>query len=252
VRPSIVVVRSWRGGTGKSTVVGRLSRTLADRGLRVGLIDVSLQAPGLHDTIGVGEDRLTGSLFDYLIGDCEIEDVHHDASHLVHPGDGRLYLIPALPDAKNIGNPAFGRYDPGLLHDGFRRLISLLKLDVLLVDTHAGINYEALYAIIAADIDIVVARGHAGERQGIRLAAAMCAQISRHRSLLVLNMVDPGADPGALRRDAAQACGVEVAAVIPFSTTPAADAAAEQAYGALADELIRATEAPEGVPASGA
>ena len=239
---SIVVVRSWRGGTGKSTVVSRLSHALAERGLRVGLIDVSLQAPGLHDSIGVAEERLDGSLFDYLIGDCEIEDVHHDVSDLLTPGPGRLFLIPALQDAKNIGNPAFGRYDPGLLHDGFRRLITRLELDVLLVDTHAGINYEALYAIIAADIDVVVARADAGERPGIRLAAAMCAQISHHRSMLVLNMVNPGADPATLRSEVEVDCSLEVSAVIPYALdgSDAARIAVDRAYGDLAEALTAA------------
>jgi MinD-like ATPase involved in chromosome partitioning or flagellar assembly len=211
----IVAVHSWRGGTGKSTVVCRLGAQLAARGRRVGLVDASLQAPGLHDAAGIDESRLRLGLADYLVGRCEIEDVPCDVSHLVPGGGGQMYLVPAATDTENITLPAFGRYDPGLLTDGFHQLTSALDLDFLLVDTHAGINYEAVYTIGAADVVILVVRSVPAERRGVRLAAAFAAQICRCVRLLVVNAASLEPDGAALRRHIEAECGIPIAAVVP-------------------------------------
>lgn len=51
-----VLFTSARGGEGTTTVCGRLGETLAARGLRVVIVDLSLRAPAAHRLAGVGRD----------------------------------------------------------------------------------------------------------------------------------------------------------------------------------------------------
>jgi septum site-determining protein MinD len=215
---NIVAVHSWRGGTGKSTVVARLGCLLAARGLRVGLVDASLQAPGLHDVLGVTGSRLRSCLWDYLSGDCEIEDTHLELVDLVPAGQGALFLVPARADVEAFTfSAASGRYDAGLLHEGFRRLISVLELDLLFIDTYPGANHEAMHAIASADIDILVARSGSDENYSAAFAASIAAKIGRTppAPLLVVNMAPPDCDPVAVERRAEELYQREVSAVLP-------------------------------------
>jgi septum site-determining protein MinD len=215
---AIVAVHSWRGGTGKSTVVARLGTTLAGRGLRVGMVDASLHAPGLHEALDIDVSSFRLCLWDYLRGVCEIEDARHDLSGLLPAPDGTLFLVPARTDVEAISlYAASGRYDAGLLHEGFHRLIGVLGLDVLLIDTHSGADHEALHAIASSDVDILVTRVGSAEQRSAGLAASISHQLGRMppASLLVVNMLPPGHDPVPYGRCAAESYQLPVAAVLP-------------------------------------
>ncbi|MEN3360438.1 MAG: hypothetical protein V7637_4420 [Mycobacteriales bacterium] len=215
---NIVAVHSWRGGTGKSTVVARLGCLLAARGLRVGLVDASLQAPGLHEALGLDPAELRSCLWDYLSGACEIEETHVDLADLVPAGGGQLYLVPARTDMEAITMSAVsGHYDAGLLHEGFRRLISVLRLDLLFIDTYSGANHEAMHAIASADIDILVARAGSDENRSSTFAASIAAKVGRTppEPLLVVNMAPPDTDLESVGERAGVAYQRAVAAVLP-------------------------------------
>jgi MinD-like ATPase involved in chromosome partitioning or flagellar assembly len=154
-------------------------------------------------------------LWDYLRGVCEIEDARHDLTGAL---SGSLFLVPARTDVEAISlYAASGRYDAGLLHEGFQRLISVLELNLLLIDTHSGADHEALHAIASSDVDILVTRAGSAEQRSAGLAASVSAQLGRNPpvSLLVVNLTPPGTDQEAQARCAAQAYGLPVAAVLP-------------------------------------
>lgn len=46
---TIITIHSFRGGTGKTSVAANTAALLAAEGLRVGVVDGNIQAPGLHD-----------------------------------------------------------------------------------------------------------------------------------------------------------------------------------------------------------
>ena len=214
----IVAVHSWRGGTGKSTLVARLGRLLAARGFRVGLVDAGLQAPGLHEALGVDAGMFRLCLWDYLSGACEIEEALLDLTGSVQPGTGRLFLVPARTEVEAVTlSVSSGRYDAGLLYEGFHRLVSVLDLDLLFVDTHSGANHEAMHAIASSDIDLLVTRAGSSENRSATLATRIAAQLGCQppEALLVVNMAPTVSDPAVLRRRAEQAYRMPAAAILP-------------------------------------
>ncbi|HVQ93211.1 MAG TPA: MinD/ParA family protein [Mycobacteriales bacterium] len=248
---NIVAVHSWRGGTGKSTLVARLGCLLAARGLRVGLVDASLQAPGLHEALGLDGTQLRSCLWDYLSGACEIEDTHVDLAALMPAGcAGRLYLVPARTDVEVITlSSASGQYDAGLLHEGFHRLIQVLRLDLLFIDTYSGANHEAMHAIASADIDILVTRAGSAENRSATFAASIAAKVGRTppEPLLVVNMAPPDTDLDSVGVLAGAAYQRTVAAVLPRVHDSLDDGGPERhvaglhaGLGQLADRLLLA------------
>src|SRR5690606_33701716 len=76
----IVSIHSFRGGTGKSNISANVAAVLAARGKRVGVVDTDIQSPGIHVLFGLGEERISHALNDYLWGECEIEQTAYDVT----------------------------------------------------------------------------------------------------------------------------------------------------------------------------
>ena len=75
---TIISVHSFRGGTGKSNTAANLSAVVAARGMRVGVIDADIQAPGIQVLFGIPGDAVKASLNDFVWGDVEFADVAVD------------------------------------------------------------------------------------------------------------------------------------------------------------------------------
>lgn len=212
----VVTVHSWQGGSGRSTAVANLGYLLAQRGLRVALVDASLQAPGLHCALGLPDDTFGAGLSDYLRGGCGIDEVFHDVGARLAVGGGTLVLVPARPDPGLIARCVLGRgYDPGLFHESLRWLDETLGFEAVLIDTHAGVNPEAVNALAVADLRLVLAAPGARAYAGARTAGTIARQVNRNPVLLVVTMLGSGADPAELADAAAAASGLEVAALLP-------------------------------------
>lgn len=151
-----IVVHSYRGGTGKSSVLANLALLLAGEGRRVGVIDTDIQSPTLDLLFRL---RPGPSLADYLLGRCEIEAAAQEVQR-GRPGGGRgsLYVVPARTGTAALRELMTTGYDVGLLPEGFDRLAVHHALDVLLLDTHAGLNNESVTAMASADVLLIMAR----------------------------------------------------------------------------------------------
>src|SRR3954470_7748052 len=96
----VVVVHSYRGGTGKSNITANLAATLARAGSRVGIVDTDIQSPGIHAIFDFDEDSIGRTLNDYLWGNCPIEDTAHDVTSVLRQAvdvadGGAIYLVPS-------------------------------------------------------------------------------------------------------------------------------------------------------------
>lgn len=214
----IISVHSFRGGTGKSNTSANITYLCAKQGLRVGVVDTDIQSPGIHILFGMEEDKMGNSLNDYLWGKCDIEDCAHDVTDaLATPVDGKIFLIPSSIKAGEIARVLREGYDVGLLNDGFQDLIKRLKLDILIIDTHPGLNEETLLSIAISDTLVLILRPDQQDYQGTSVTADVARKLEVPQMLLLVNKVPAMFNTEEVKQRVEKTYNCEVAAVIPHS-----------------------------------
>jgi len=214
----IISIHSFRGGTGKSNLTANVAALFASRGLRVGVVDTDIQSPGIHVLLGMDKDSVPHSLNDYLWGKCEIEQAAYNiTSRLAATMSGTVFLIPSSIKASDIARVLHEGYDPGLLNDGFRRLIAVLRLDMLMIDTHPGLNEETLLAIAISDTLVIIMRPDQQDYQGTSVTVAVARRLGVPTMMLVVNNAWHTLDLAKVQQRVEQSYGCEVAAVLPHS-----------------------------------
>ena len=214
----IVSVHSFRGGTGKSNTTANLAALLAAEGHRVGVVDTDIASPGIHVLFGLEEDKIGHSLNDYLWGKCDIQQTAHDVTPNMAAGvKGKLFLVPSSIRAGEIARVLREGYDVGLLNDGFRNLIQALDLDVLMIDTHPGLNEETLLSIAISDVLVIILRPDQQDYQGTGVTVEVARKLSVPSLLLVVNKVPAAFPPAEVRARVEKAYTADVAAVLPHS-----------------------------------
>ncbi len=214
----IVSIHSFRGGTGKSNTTASLAALVAAQGRRVGVVDTDIASPGIHVLFGLEEDRMVHSLNDYLWGRCEIQGTAHDVTaNLGSDIQGRVFLVPSSIKAGEIARILRDGYDVGLLNDGFHELIQALNLDLLMIDTHPGLNEETLLSIAISDVLLIILRPDQQDYQGTGVAVEVARRLSVPRMMLVVNKVPAVFFEAEVKARVEQAYQAEVAAVLPHS-----------------------------------
>ena len=215
---TIVSVHSFRGGTGKSNTTANLAAVIAAAGHRVGVIDADIQSPGIHVLFGLAGDEVTGSLNDFLWHGRSIADVAHDVSERVDPDlAGRLYLIPSSMQPGEITRVLREGYDAHRLTNGIRELIDALRLDVLFIDTHPGLNEETLLSLVISHTLLIVMRPDRQDYEGTGITARVARELDVPQVHIVVNKAPMQLDPEAIARRVSEAYGCNVAAVLPHS-----------------------------------
>ncbi len=215
---SIVSVHSFRGGTGKSNTTANLAVLLAESGKRVGVIDTDIQSPGIHILFGLSGDEITASLNDFLWHGSDIKDAAIDVTPVASlSGAGKIYLIPSSTKPGEITRVLREGYDAQRLTQGLRRLVDELRLDVLMIDTHPGLNEETLLSLVISNALIVVMRPDHQDYEGTGITIKVARGLQVPRMLLVVNKTPPGFDPATVKAKVEHAYGCEVAAVLPHS-----------------------------------
>lgn len=214
----IISVHSFRGGTGKSNTSANLAALYAMEGLRVGVVDTDIQSPGIHVIFGLDEDEAIYSLNDYLWGRCAIEQTACDVSSALGEGcKGAIYLIPSSANAADIARVLHDGYDIDLLTDGFRDLIRALRLDILVIDTHPGLNEETLLSIAISNALLVVMRPDYQDYQGTGLTVEVARELEVPRMTILINKAPSTFDQEQIRRTVSETYNCSVAGVIPHS-----------------------------------
>jgi MinD-like ATPase involved in chromosome partitioning or flagellar assembly len=214
----IVSVHSFRGGTGKSNTTANLATLLAAAGQRIGVIDADIQSPGIHILFGLDEGEMRYSLNDYLWGDCRIEQAAHEVTPDLDPTiPGQVFLIPSSIKAGEIARVLREGYDVSMLNDGFHELIETLSLDVLMIDTHPGLNEETLLSIAISDVLAIVLRPDQQDYQGTGVTVEVARKLDVPRLLLIVNKVPAVFDAADVKAQVEQTYNCEVAAVLPHA-----------------------------------
>ena len=224
--PKIISVHSFRGGTGKSNTTANLAAIFASEGKRVGVIDTDIQSPGIHVLFGVNEDDIKYSLNDYLWGKCEIQQTAVDVTASLNatpdnrlriPAGGQVYLIPSSIKVGEIARVLREGYDVGLLNDGFQNLVTELNLDILLIDTHPGLNEETLLSIAISDSLAILMRPDQQDYQGTGVTVEVARKLDVPNMVLIVNKTPTSLDFNEVRERVAATYNCTVGAVLPHS-----------------------------------
>jgi len=214
----IISVHSFRGGTGKSNTTANLAALLANSGLRVGIVDTDIQAPGIHVIFGMDRMKIVHSLNDYLWGECAIDQTAYDVTdNLGAPVSGKIYVIPSSLNVGEITRILREGYDVARLNDGFEDLINSLELDYLLIDTHPGVNEETLLSIAISDALILIMRPDQQDYLGTAVTVAVARKLEVPQLMLVVNKVPQDFPVEEVRKRVEDAYGVPVTALLPHS-----------------------------------
>ena len=163
-------------------------------------------------------EDIVHSLNDYLWGNCNIEDAAIDvSSRLGRKIAGQIFLIPSSMKASDIARVLREGYDVGLLNDGYQRLIEELKLDVLMIDTHPGLNEETLLSIAISDALVLIMRPDSQDYQGTAVTVEVARKLDVPHMLLVVNKAPPMWNPNDVKARVERTFNCQVAAVIPHS-----------------------------------
>jgi MinD-like ATPase involved in chromosome partitioning or flagellar assembly len=184
----------------------------------VGVIDTDIQSPGIHVLFGLDEEHMSYALNDYLWGTCAITQAAHDVTASLDAGAlGQLFVIPSSIKAGAIARVLRDGYDVGVLNSGFHSLVNELGLDVLLIDTHPGLNEETLLSIAISDALAIILRPDQQDYQGTSVTVDVARRLGVPRLVVVVNKVPALFDPAAVKARVEDAYKCEVAAVLPHS-----------------------------------
>lgn len=215
---TIVSIHSFRGGTGKSNTTANLSAVLAAQGRRVGVIDGDIQSPGIHTLFGLAGEDITSSLNDFLWDDRPIAEVALDVTERQQaPLSGRIFLIPSSMQPGEITRVLREGYDAHRLTEGVRELVGDLALDVLILDTHPGLNEETLLSLVISDSLLIIMRPDRQDYEGTGITARVAKELQVPRIRIVVNKAPTSLDHAALARQVEAAYDCPVAAVLPHS-----------------------------------
>ena len=209
----IVSVHSFRGGTGKSNTTANVATILASEGRRVGVVDTDLASPGIHVLFGLAGEEITCPLNEFLWDQCAIQDCAHDMS--AHLGvEGKAFLLPASIKPGDITKILRQGYDAQKLTGGFRDLIKALDLDVLMIDTHPGLNEETLLSLVISHAMAVVMRPDQQDYEGTGVTIQVARQLKVPSMQIVVNKVPTTFDPDQVRAQVEQTYDCKVGAVL--------------------------------------
>lgn len=196
---------SYKGGTGKTTLVSNLAALYAKTGKKICLLDFDLYAPSLSTYF-----RKMPSFYlnDLLKGEADISDVLVDLSAEI-AGNGKLLIGFSSPKKEDI-NEIEIKHELKWQLAAMRRLLSAKnqlfedqKIDYLLLDTSPGIRYWSINALAAADTLLLVMKISDMDVEGTkRMVRDIYDSLKRFGSkyFLILNKV-PGASPAFENRN---------------------------------------------------
>ena len=190
-----IAFHSYKGGTGKTTVISNLAAIYAMQGRNVCLLDLDVYAPSLYAYFNK-EPKVW--LNDVLAGEASIGDCLVDVSAEIGT-KGKIALGFSSPRKEDV-------YAFEALQDkkwqlaALKRFLSLkdelhtkFGFDYILFDTSPGIHYWSINALVAADILILMSKYMNMDIEGTRkMVGNIYDALGRFgsKSFIILNRVE--------------------------------------------------------------
>ena len=192
-----IALHSYKGGTGKTTLITNLAANFASNGYNVCLLDFDLYAPSLSTYF---RRKPSAYLNDLLNGQAEIDDVIVDLTAELNV-KGK-FLVGFSSSRKEDVNEIEVKHDEKWQLGALRRFLAAKKeifekyeLDYLFLDTSPGIRYWSINMLATADFLFLLMKDSDMDIEGTRkMINDIYDSLSRFGSkyYIVLNKV-PGA-----------------------------------------------------------
>ncbi len=143
--PRIIAVANQKGGVGKTTTAINLSAALAEKGLRVLLVDLDPQG-NASTGLGVTTASRGMTTYDLLIDDAPLQDV------VIPTSVAGVWICPATTDLASADIELVANEKRSfLLHDALRQpAIDAFNFDYVLIDCPPSLSLLTVNAMIAA------------------------------------------------------------------------------------------------------
>jgi succinoglycan biosynthesis transport protein ExoP len=175
--PKVIMVTSARPQEGKTTTSINTAIVLAQKGVRVLLIDADLRRPSVHKTLGMGP---RSGLSNVLTGSATLQQ-----TIAVSPILPNLFIMPAGTPPPNPAEL--------LASSNMRDLVAELRgsYDHIVIDTPPTLSVtDAVVLSPRADATILVIRSGQTTKQALRRARDILMQVNAHVAGVLLNAVD--------------------------------------------------------------
>ena len=214
-----VMVHSFRRGTGKSNLTANLAALLVQGGAKVGVIDLDFLTPSQTLLFGLQEDQIECWLNDYLWGNCRLTQLVHPV--MLSGAGGKMWevlLASASPRPNDVERMLQGRYTFEVLGELLNQFSHAYGLDVVLLDTMAGINADTLATMAQAQVLVTMLHTDQQDYQGTAVLVDIAARyLSIPRQVLVLNDAPLSLDVGQAVDEMRTAFSAPEAWVLPHS-----------------------------------
>ena len=175
--PKTILITSAMPQEGKTTTSINTAIVLAQKGVRVLLIDADLRRPGIHKALGMGP---RSGLSNVLTGSAELQ--HAITRSSLIPS---LYVLPAGTPPPNPAEL--------LASTNMRELIERLRgeYDHIVIDTPPTLSVtDAVVLSISADSVVLVIRSGRTTKQALRRSRELLGRVNARVTGVLLNAVD--------------------------------------------------------------
>lgn len=185
-KQNVVSVAGAKGGVGKTTTCINLGSALACRGRSVLVVELDLAMANVVDFLDLGFDpAVEPTLHDVLAGEATPTEATYAA-----PGGFDL-----LPSGTSLDGYVGAK--PGAIADAVRALRG--DYDVVLLDTGAGLSYEALLPLGLADWTVVVSTPRVAAVRDAQKTTKLVTRVGGSAMGLVLTKDGTGTAPAPER-----------------------------------------------------
>ena len=187
----IITIHSYKGGTGKTLLAVNLAISLANKDRKICLLDLDFRAPSLHAIFKPTKPEYW--LNDYLNRICNINKVLTDCSSN-YVTKGKMFVGFADPSTDTIKDMA--SKDRKWEMKALGRLLSLresllkeLHFDYVIFDTSPGLQYNAINAVVSADVVLVVTTFDKSDVEGTQRMISELYELFEKKTDVILNKV---------------------------------------------------------------